>query len=366
MKVASSNTGIVFSNTIRGVSSSLLNAFVCFGFIALNLQTDLKIFVVFFTVSNLLLIILNWGLKDYSVKLFASQTDTKNVFSKLFSLRISLFFVLGIILAFVPLDLKALLFILVFTFFRSGNNVVESYSVSKNKNFAFACVDLISLASLVIAYLLNFNFSSNYVFYLIICAEILKMLIGFILFYNELSFQFMNPFSFLKETKNYFLVAFFSFLLSKADFYISSLYLGSKELINYHIYSSLIGLSQVIITAFFSRQMVIWFKSKEEHFLVDKRRFLAATFFLSAAALPFFYFITLYFYKFNISSTMLVLVFFNLFIYSFLLLEIYLNTHQNKHGVILTGVLISSTINVLLSFIFIRFFDVLGAISLIL
>ncbi len=362
MKVLNSNTGIVFSNTIRGVSSSLLNAFVCFAFTALNLQLDLKDFVIFFTGSNLLLIVFNWGLRDYSVKLFTSESDTRNIFSKLFSLRVALYFVLGIVLVFLPLKLILLVFILAFSFFKSINNTIEAFSTSKNKNAGFAFIDILSLSVLVIAYIMNFNFTSLSVFILITASEIVKVVCGLLIFNKEISLRLINPFPFLKETINYFLVAFFAFLLSKVDFYISSFYLGAKDLINYHIYSSLIGLSQIIITSFFSRQMVNWFKSKEDKFNVDMKRFAFVSFVLSLLALPCFYFITLYFYKFNISVTMLALVFFNLFIFSFTLLEIYLYTHQNKHRVILTGVLFCSFINIALSFIIISYFAVIGAI----
>ncbi len=362
MKVISSNTGIVISNTVRGVSSSLVNAFVCFGFTALNLKSDLKTFVVFFTISNLLLIMLNWGLKDYSVKLFASQNHTKTIFSKLFSLRLVLFFILLPVLAFTPVSPGLIIIILSYTFLRSTNNIIEAFSVSQNKNFIFACIDVITLLVLVNCYLLNYNFSAEYTFYLVIGGEAIKILAGLIVFYDQFSFQIVNPFPFLKETKNYFFVTFFSFLLSKADFYISSFYLPSGELIRYHIFSSLIGLSQVIITAYFSRQMVVWFRSREESFAVDKQRFLISAVILSVAALPCFYFIAMYLYKFNISGTVLLMIYFNLFIYSFVLLEIYLNTHQNKHGIILIGVLISSAINIILSFIFIQFFNMTGAI----
>jgi O-antigen/teichoic acid export membrane protein len=362
LKVVNSNTGIVFSNTIRGISSSLLNAFICFAFTALNLQLDLKDFVIFFTGSNLLLIVFNWGLKDYSVKLFTSETETKNIFSKLFSLRVALYSVFGVVLAFLPLKLTLLTFILAFSFFKSVNNTIEAFSTSRNKNAGFAFIDILSLCILVIAYILNFNFTAVSVFILITGSEILKAIVGLLLFNKEISLRLINPFPFLKETVNYFLVAFFAFLLSKVDFYISSFYLNSKDLINYHIYSSLIGLSQIIITSFFSRQMVNWFKSKDDKFNVDMKRFSLVSFALSLLALPFFYFITLYFYKFNISVAMLILVFLNLFIFSFTLLEIYLNTHQNKHRVILTGVLFCAMINIVLSFIIISHFEVLGAI----
>ncbi|MDP1802124.1 MAG: hypothetical protein Q8L81_12275 [Bacteroidota bacterium] len=362
MKALNSNTGIIFSNTIRGVSSSLLNAFVCFAFTALNFQLDLKDFVIFFTGSNLLLIVFNWGLKDYSVKLFTSENETKTIFSKLFSLRIVLYFVFGIVLAFLPLKISLLVFILAFSFFKSINNTIEAFSTSRNKNAGFALIDILSICVLVMAYVLNFNFTAVSVFILITVSEILKVVVGLLLFNKEISLRLINPFPFLKETVNYFLVAFFAFLLSKVDFYISSLYLNAKDVINYHIYSSLIGLSQIIISSFFSRQMVNWFKSKEDKFNVDMKRFSLVSLVLSLLALPFFYFITLYFYKFNISITMLILVFFNLFIFSFTLLEIYLNTHQNKHRIILTGVLFCAILNITLSFIIIRHFEVLGAI----
>ena len=109
-----SNKVIVFSNTIRGVSSSLVNAFVCFGFTALHFQSYLKDFIIFFTGVNLLLSLVNWGLKDYSVKLFVSESSTEKVFSQLFSIRLSLFILIGLIICYIPIDLRLILFVLIF------------------------------------------------------------------------------------------------------------------------------------------------------------------------------------------------------------------------------------------------------------
>ncbi|MBA2611896.1 MAG: hypothetical protein H0U95_08000 [Bacteroidetes bacterium] len=362
MKGLNSNTAIVFSNTVRGVSSSLLNAFICFVFTALDLQSELKDFVIFFTAGNLLIIVLNWGLKDYSIKLFASDNNAKNVFSKLFSLRICLFVLVGISISFVPLETRLIACVLLYVLFKFINNTIEAYSTFNNKNHFFAFVDILSFCFLLVAYFLQYTFKADFVFVVFIIAESLKMIIGISMFNDRMSFRFIDPLPFLKQTGNYFFVAFFSFLLSKADFYISSFYLHAKELINYHIYSSLVGLSQVIITSFFSRQMVNWFKSKEEKFSVNAKQFFLTSLCLCILALPCFYFITLYFYKFTVSANMLAFVFFNLFVYSFILLEIYLNTHQNKHALILAGVVVSSIVNIILSFVLIKYYHIQGAI----
>ena len=362
MSLLKTDNAIIFSNTVRGISASLINALVCFGFTHFNLPDELKKFIIFFTTTNVLLIVLNWGLKDYSVKLFASEEDTKAVFSKLFSLRLGLFIILGVTLVFVPTELELLLWILAFTCFKIINNTVEAFATANNKNYLFAIIDIITFSLLSTLCLLHLHFSISTVFIVVTLAEAIKMILGVVLFFNDLSFQLINPFVFIEETVNYFLVAFFASLLSKVDFYISAIYLSSKMIANYHIYSSLIGLSQIIITAFFSRQMVNWFKTQDGYFIVNIKQFSLHTFLLSLLALPCFYFIMLYFYQFTISFSMLVLIFFNLFIYAFTLIEIYVNTHQNKHLTILKGVFISSLVNVGLSFLFIAYFNVLGAI----
>lgn len=357
-----SNKVIVFSNTIRGVSSSLLNAFVCFGFTALHLPSHLKNFIIFFTGVNLLLSFVNWGLKDYSVKLFVSESNVEKVFSQLFSIRLSLFFLIGVFICFIPLDLTIILFILIFSFLKSFNNTIEAFSTAKSKNGLFAGVDLFFLISLVIYYVLNSGFNLNMVIMLMIISELTKLFVGIILFREVISFKLINPIPFLKTTYNYFLIAFFAFLLSKIDFYIASLYLPSNEIINYHIYSSLIGLSQIIIASFFSRQMVDLFSSGEKTFTTQYKRFLLTSFALSALALPFFYFITHYFYNFSLSISTLALVFCNLFIYSIVIFEMYLKTDQNKSKLLLTGVLVSAVINIICSFSLINYFGIMGAI----
>gem|GEM_PF-3563541 len=362
MNVLMSNKLIVFSNTVRGVSSSLINAFVCFGFTALHLPSDLKNFIIFFTGVNLLLSFVNWGLKDYSVKLFVSESATDKVFSQLFSIRLSLFILIGVFICFVPLELTLIIFILVFSFLKSCNNTIEAFSTAKSKNSLFAAVDLFFLIALVIYYCLNSGFNLNTVIMFMIIAELSKLFAGIILFREVISFKLINPIPFLKTTYNYFLIAFFAFLLSKTDFYIASLYLPSNEIINYHIYSSLIGLSQIIIASFFSRQMVDLFSSREKTFSTQYKQFLLTSFTLSILALPFFYLITQYFYKFEISVTLLALIFCNLFIYSITIFEIYLKTDQNRSKVLLIGVLISAFTNVIFSFCLIQYLGMMGAV----
>ncbi len=357
-----SNKVIVFSNTIRGVSSSLINAFVCFGFTALHLPSDLKDFIIFFTGVNLLLSFVNWGLKDYSVKLFVSESGTENIFSQLFSIRLTLFILIGVFICFIPLDLTIILFILVFSFLKSLNNTIEAFSTAKSKNSLFAGVDLFFLIFIVIYYSLHSGFNLNTVIMLMIIAELSKFFAGIILFREVISFKLINPFPFLKTTYNYFLIAFFAFLLSKTDFYIASLYLPSGQIINYHIYSSLIGLSQIIIASFFSNQMVDLFSSGGKTFSNNYKGFLLKSFALSILALPLFYVITHYIYKYNISMAMLALVFCNLFIYSVSIFEIYLKTDQNKSKLLLNGVLVSAVINIVFSFSLINYFGITGAI----
>lgn len=322
---------------------------------------DLKDFIIFFTVSNLALSVTNWGLRDYSIKLFVGEERSQVVFSKLFSLRIALFILTSSIVCFIPIPINLIFFILIFSCLKFGNNTIEAFSTSNNKNAIFAGLDLLSFAILLIYYCLNFSFELLPVLLLMTVFEALKFIAGSILFRGFISFKLINPLPFLKETYNYFLVAFFAFLLSKTDFYISSLYLNTNEIINYHVYSSLIGLSQVVIASFFSRQMVNWFKLKEQ-FSENNKHFLLTAFALSALALPFFYFITLYLYKFNLSVTLLVLVFFNLFIYSITLFSIYLKTHQNRSKELLSGILVSAIVNIILSFILIDHFGMIGAI----
>ena len=357
-----SNKVTVFSNTIRGVSSSLVNAFVCFGFTALHLQSDLKDFIIFFTGVNLLLSLVNWGLKDYSVKLFVSESNTEKVFSQLFSIRLSLFILIGLIICFIPIDLRLILFVLVFSFLKSINNTIEAFSTAKSKNGLFAAVDLFFLISLLTYYGLNSGFQLTMVILLMIITELSKLFVGIILFRDVISFKLINPIPFLKTTYNYFLIAFFAFLLSKTDFYIASLYLPSNEIINYHIYSSLIGLSQIIIASFFSRQMVDLFSSGEKTFSDRYKGLLIKAFALSILALPFFYFITQYFYKFEISVAQIALVFCNLFIYSIVIFEMYLKTHQNRSQMLLVGVLVSAAINIICSFSIINYLGMMGAV----
>ena len=357
-----SNKVTVFSNTIRGVSSSLVNGFVCFGFTALHLQSDLKDFIIFFTGVNLLLSLVNWGLKDYSVKLFVSESNTEKVFSQLFSIRLSLFILIGLIICFIPIDLRLILFVLVFSFLKSINNTIEAFSTAKSKNGLFAAVDLFFLISLLTYYGLNSGFQLTMVILLMIITELSKLFVGIILFRDVISFKLINPIPFLKTTYNYFLIAFFAFLLSKTDFYIASLYLPSNEIINYHIYSSLIGLSQIIIASFFSRQMVDLFSSGEKTFSDRYKGLLIKAFALSILALPFFYFITQYFYKFEISVALIALVFCNLFIYSIVIFEMYLKTHQNRSQMLLVGVLVSAAINIICSFSIINYLGMMGAV----
>lgn len=322
---------------------------------------DLKQFIIFFTATNLLLSVVNWGLKDYSIKLFVSDNRSQHVFSQLFSLRASLFVIVAIVMAFIPISVNLIFFVLLFSSLKFSNNTIEAFSTSKNKNTLFAFIDLFFFSSLLGYYIFNFGFKLTPVILLMILSEAVKFLAGAILFRDHISFKLINPFPFLKHTSNYFLIAFFAFLLSKIDFYISSLYLTSKEIINYHIYSSLIGLSQIIIASFFSRQMVNWFKTKED-FSANNNRFLLSSLVLSILALPFFYYITLYFYKFGLSTFLLTLVFFNLFIYSITLFEIYIKTNQNKAKELLSGVLVSACVNIISSFIVINYFGMIGAI----
>jgi hypothetical protein len=357
-----SNKVIVFSNTIRGVSSSLINAFVCFGFTALHLPSDLKDFIIFFTGVNLLLSFVNWGLKDYSVKLFVSESGTEKVFSQLFSIRLTLFILIGVFICFIPIELTLILFVLVFSFLKSINNTIEAFSTAISKNSLFAVVDLFFLISLVTYYGLNSGFQLTIVILLMIITELSKLFVGIILFRKVISFKIINPIPFLKTTFNYFLIAFFAFLLSKTDFYIASLYLPSNEIINYHIYSSLIGLSQIIIASFFSRQMVDLFSSGEKTFSDLYKGLLIKALALSILALPFFYFITQYFYKFEISVALIALVFCNLFIYSIVIFEMYLKTHQNRSQMLLVGVLVSAAINIICSFSIINYLGMMGAV----
>jgi len=357
-----SNKVIVFSNTIRGVSSSLINAFVCFGFTALHLPSDLKDFIIFFTGVNLLLSFVNWGLKDYSVKLFVSESGTEKVFSQLFSIRLTLFILIGVFICFIPIELTLILFVLVFSFLKSINNTIEAFSTAISKNGLFSVVDLFFLISLVTYYGLNSGFQLTIVILLMIITELSKLFVGIILFRDVISFKLINPIPFLKTTYNYFLIAFFAFLLSKTDFYIASLYLPSNEIINYHIYSSLIGLSQIIIASFFSRQMVDLFSTGEKTFSGRYKRLLLTSFALSILALPFFYFITQYFYKFEISVALIALVFCNLFIYSIVIFEMYLKTHQNRSQMLLVGVLVSAAINIICSFSIINYLGMMGAV----
>jgi hypothetical protein len=357
-----SNKVIVFSNTIRGVSSSLLNAFICFGFTTLNLQLDLENFIIFFTGVNILLSIVNWGLKDYSVKLFVSESSSEKVFSQLFSIRMSLFIVVGIFVCFIPLEFNLILFILMFSFLKSVNNTIEAFSTAKSKNTLFAGIDLIFLISLVFYYCFYSGFQLTTVILFMIITELSKFFTGILLFKEVISFKIINPLPFLKSTYYYFLIAFFAFLLSKIDFYIGTIYLSPKQIINYHIYSSLIGLSQIIIASFFSRQMVNIFSSEEKIFPANNKRFLLSSIALSILALPFFYFTTNHFYKFTLSPTMLALVFCNLFIYSMTIFEIYLKTDQNRSKVLLIGVLVSASINIVFSMVSINYFGLIGAI----
>jgi len=353
------------ANLLRSFLPSLINVLISYVLLHYKGNELLNKNVVFLITVNLLMIVINWGVKDFLVREYSRQmSDAAQVFARVMRSKVPLVLVCCVAVCFVPLSQYLKLSVVAFIVFKSYNNLFEPLYIVYSRFRLITLCD-VATAGLFICFLFWYSPITEFTIYAyLILSELVKCVANHLLFRKTgiLAYTLKPELKFLAETRNYFLAALAGFLMSRADVYLVGLFLGKNELNFYHISLNLIGLAQIGYTAMvavYSRNL-FRLPAPAFHKTLSQVGGLGALLSLVSGSLV--WGLLACFYKFSVSYTFVMLTVLNLLSFSFVLPEMYRYTYYNRNDVSLRLTVASGLLSISSGLVLIPLFKMEGAL----
>ncbi|AUC77158.1 hypothetical protein [Olleya sp. Bg11-27] len=360
-----SRSFLAVSNVGRGLLIGFSGLLLNYILLQYNAIEVLNTYVYFISVFGLFYILTNWGGKFFNIKeISKNPKHTKQLISSLISSKIILVLFCGLIILFIPLEIKTKVLMMVFLFLKSLTPIFDALIIYRKKSKIVFIAELIFntiFLSLIFSYSSTFK-PFSFLIYLII-LESLKSVFYLTLLWKEISFNLsiLKSQNILKKSFYFFGLSITGFLASKVDLYIIGILINKETMSYYFIISSLTSVSMVIYASVINTFETSIYRFNPSLFnkLENLLQYFGILF--SIIATLGFYLVTNYFYKIPIDYKFSLLFFSNILLFTLLNFELYRYTKLEKQKVILIILIISVVINCVVSFLIIKKLLLIGA-----
>jgi O-antigen/teichoic acid export membrane protein len=310
-----------------------------------------------------LLVIANWGGKEFIIRELSKSTlNRQEINGNLLMSRILLIFVVSVIVLIIK-DIKYKPIIIALLAIRSLQTIYDSdVMLSKSFKFAFLVELLISIVFIMLLILFGKN-SALWFVYVWLTAELFRLLAYIVRFKVQINWSgfFSSSAYLLKLSFSFLLLSVAGFACSRADLYVLGYMLKPFELNNYYILLNLVILCQVVYTTIngtYSSNLFRINSNSFSRYLSFNLKIGVVFAFLGTFLVNLFNFL---YYHQCLSFYFLSLVFLNLFCFSQTLALVYLFTRENKQHIITCIIVGVGIFNILISFLLIPSFGIIGA-----
>jgi O-antigen/teichoic acid export membrane protein len=355
--------------SLSNVSRSLFVSFfgLLINYILLNQKSDqvLNPYVYCISIVNLMMVINNWGGKDFAVKAIVRDPGKEQkLLNEIFNARAILFLIIITAFLLVPFSLDFKLFISMLLILKTFNIVFEAVITVHKKFHEFVFLDLILNLGFVALILFDNNKTDPRVFLIeLLCVESIRLTFNIIFFRKSirLHIDLKGGLRIIKESSTFFYMALFGFICSKADLYVVGLASSSSEMSRYFIILNLVSLSHVVFASFQGTYASTIFRYSKDSFKKFSRFSAVLGFLFSVAACLLIYLLCSVYYKIQIGYTFTGTILLNIFTFSLVLTEMYRHTRLGKQKAALYILILCGIINISVSYALIGSLGLLGA-----
>lgn len=355
------------SNVSRSVFASFFGLLINYVLVRFKSPEFLQVYVYCITTVNLLVTLVSWGGKDYSLQTYARQpAQLAETTSALISSRILLLAPLLLIFVVAPFGYPYRPIIALLLMTRTFFLVLEPLVIIRQRIPTFLRFDFLLSAIFLVLVLLDGNTSDARLFlWELLAFEVVKLLICYFWLAKGLHIHInlQLGLSTLKNGWLFFLSSVMGFICSRADLYVVALRLERPLLSDYYILSTLLVVCQVAYSAFITTFSAGIYRSSR----TNSKKFFAGIYpvglLLSLPATLAIYFVGTFYFDLVLSSTFILLIFLNICIFSVVTTDFYRLRRTNRQLALLKVIGASGAVNLAFSFLLTSYFGILGALT---
>ncbi len=354
------------ANTLRLLGTSVFGLIINYTLLRFKSPVLLDSYIYCLTVAGVLLVICNWGGREYAVReLSLDVAGRAKAFGTILLGRLAIAAVFSIaVLVFPHIRYPLAVIALLLT-----RTVVSAFDalIIVQKKFRFSLIaELVTNGLFVIVLLSDGNTSDTGRFlWAWMLFEVIRMAAYAWLFKSHVSFRFPKTavFASLKQAVPFFAVALAGFTCSRADLYVLGFGMTSADLSRYSILLNFIILCQVLYGAFFGAFTSNILRFDANAFLrLRQNLFWAGLVFAVAGALV-VYALSILFFGEKLSWFFVLSAWINLFAFSNTFTSVYHFTRLNRQNVILKVIVVAGVLNVIASAMVVPQFGIYGAFA---
>lgn len=347
-----------FLQIVSNLSRSFLASFfaILFNYILLHHKSSgiLTTYVYSISIINLFFAITNWGGKDYITKVYAKEPfAVKELTAKLFGSKLLMSFLMIPFVFFLPTTLTVKFFIATYLIVKTFNQVYESLIVLQKKYHLSLAIDSFFYVAMLLVICVDGNKDNSSILLTeLLILEVLRNAFYAFIFRRETSFtlNFAKCLQVIKNSSVFFYISLAGFLCSKADLYTIGFMLGKQSMSIYYIITNLVTFCLIAYTSingtFLAGILRYSQKTFEKFTRFSIYTGLIFSFFSSLGV----YIFCRYYYGITISLWFGLLVWFNVFGFTRVLMQVYRYSRSEKQNIVLRCFIVSGLANVLLSF----------------
>lgn len=315
-------------------------------------------------VISLVLTIVNWGSKDFLLKRYSKRPQTiaqdlqASVIAKLFLLMLMSF-----LLLLIPFPRLQLGLLILWIWARASWQFFESLNTYRRLFFPIAVLEVLLVSGMIIV-LSIWPVDITTLLSLFIFADLIKLL-----YYSWLNRKYLNlsalQFSlqpFLKESFPFFLLTLFSLAASRADVYLLSIWEEAATLAQYQILVNFIQYAHLLATGIMIPFLKNIFRLQFDSIQQLERQFIRLGWVLGLFLTAGIYFIAHFLYQFEMSYTVITLIYFNIVVFYFYFLRIPAGFSFNKMWSVILVMACMGGTNLLLGMLIIPTLGMIGGL----
>jgi len=315
-------------------------------------------------VISLVLTVVNWGSKDFLLKRYSKRPKTiaqdlqASVVAKLF-----LLILISFVLVLLPFQQLQLGLLILWIWTRASWQFFESLNTYRRLFLPIAVLEVLLVLGMILG-LYHWPVDIVTLLSFFIAADILKLLFYSWLNRNYLSikgFRF-SLLPFLKESFPFFLLTIFSLAASRADVYLLSVWEEAATLAQYQILVNFIQYANLLATGIMIPFLKNIFRLQFDSIQQLERQFIKLGWGLGLFLTGGIYFITHFLYQFEMSYTVITLIYFNIVVFYFYFLRIPAGFSFNKMWSVILVMACMGGTNLLLGMLIIPTLGMIGGL----
>lgn len=354
-----------FSSFSRAFLAVAFSLFLNYVLLHLKSRELLNTYVYGVSIVNVLFLISNFGGKEYITQsLSIRYHNLKETINSLLLSRVLLSTALGVGLLFFNIDIQIKLFIWGYLIVKTWQLVFETLITIQKKNQQFIVFDCITYIAFSTVLFFDKNIVNIPVFLLeLVIFELIKLCV-YIIYYRKLlsvPFNFKSLQHVFKPALPFFYLSVAGFLSSKLDLYVVGIVLNKSQMSTYFLILNLVTFCAIAYSALFNtfsaniyRFTTVSFKK----FISQSYYFGFAFSFLASVGV---YIICNFYYQIPLDLIFVLLIFFNVFFFSMILMIVYEYTRRLMQHSMLIVFLSTGILNAILSFSFTNSWGLKGA-----